>query len=150
MAFPELLKGNWQDEVRALCGGAHATDVPDTLLALDSYGPSSESEIKKVLPDWDALNDDSDKAADLNRAAIRRVAAKICDYCKIKFRKQSERIGGEYEYTMAKIDWPQRKLELLAEYYDFLADLDPEAVSSLSYIDKIERVPPVYEDLELE
>ena len=51
---------------------------------------------------------------------------------------------------MAKIDWPQRKLELLAEYQNLLGDLDPEAASSLSNIETIERVPQIYEDISFE
>ena len=148
MAFPDFLLAGWQDNVRALCGGVSTDDVPDSMLSLDSYGPASEDRIKELVPVWATFR--STKNTGLNRTAIRHVAAKVCDYCKIKFIKQSERIGGEYEYTMAKIDWPGRKLELMAEFYDFLGDLDPGSAPSLVHIDKIERDPPIYEDIDFE
>lgn len=147
LAYPEFLLAGWQDNVRGLCGGVSTDDVPDSLLALDAYGPDSEDKIKEIVPDWAALK--PDKATQFNRAAIRHVAAKICDYLVIKLN-QSERIGGEYQYQLQQIDWRQKKLDLMGEFKDYLGQVDEEAVSIMPYIDKIERSPAVYEEIEVE
>ncbi len=147
MAFPDFLLAAWQDNVRGLCGGASTDDVPDSLLALDAYGPSSEDRIKDLVPDWAALK--PAQGANFNRAAQRHVAAKICDYLQVKLN-QSERIGGEYQYQMQQIDWAKKKAELLAEFYDYLGLADDEAVSPMPYIDKIERDPAMYEEFDTE
>lgn len=147
MAFPDFLLTGWQDNVRALCGGISTDDVPDSMLALDSYGPSSEDRIKELVPDWSVLK--AAQGTNFNRAAIRHVAAKVCDYLQVKLN-QSERIGGEYQYQLQQIDWAKKKAELMAEFLDYLGLADPDAVAVMPYIDKIERDPALYQEFEIE
>ncbi len=147
MGYPEFLQAAWQDNVRGLCGGVSTDDVPDSLLALDSYGPSTEDRIKELVPDWAGLK--ATNGANFNRAAIRHVAAKVCDYLQIKLN-QSERLGGEYQYQLQQIDWAKKKLGLMAEFYEYLGLVDDDAVSAMPYIGKIERDPAMYEEMEIE
>ena len=146
MAYPEFLLAGWQENVRGLCGGVSTDDVPDSLLALDSYGPSSEDRIKELVPTWATLK--PTKGTEFNRAAIRHVAAKICDYLNVKLN-QSERIGGEYQYQLQQIDWSQKKIDLMGEFNTYLGQIDEDAVSLMPYIDKIERYPAIYEEIEV-
>lgn len=150
MSFPDLLKVGWQDNVRALCGGVSTDDVPDSFLALDPYGPQAESDLMDLLPEWSDMKKDTNKAMTLNRAAIRKVAASVCDFCVIKFAKTGERIGGEYQYTMGTIDWMGTRTQLLNEYYGFIRLLDPDAIPSLNYCDVIIKDPAIYEDISFE
>jgi hypothetical protein len=147
MAFPDFLLADWEDNARALSGGVSTDDVPGAMLALDSYGPSSEDRIKELVPNWAALK--ATKGAHFNRAAIRHVAAKVCDFLQVKLN-QSERVGGEYEYQLQKIDWAKKKLELMAEFYEYLGLADDDPVASMPYIENIQRDPALYEEFEIE
>jgi len=144
MAYPEFLLTGWQDNVRGLCGGASTTDVPDTLLVLDSYGPASEDRIKELIPDW--ATEKAAHPAEFNRAAYYLVAAKICPYLKIKLL-QSEKIGSDYSYTLQKIDWDKLALDLFNQAYAVLAVVDEAAVGNLTVIDISSRTPPYFEPL---
>jgi len=142
----EFLLGEWEDEVRVLAGDASEADASDDKLALDSFAPSTEDRIKELVSDWAAKK--ITHAADFNRAAIRHLAAKACDLMLVK-AKQRERIGGEYEYDLAKIDWPLRKQELMNEFYEYLG-LTGTVLATMPYIDKIERDPAMFAEIEVE
>ncbi len=146
MAFPEFLQTGWQDNVRGLLGGVSTTDVPDTLLTLDAYGHASEDRIKELIPDWETEKADPGHLVNLNRAAYRLVAARVCPYLKVKLM-QSEKVGSDYSYTLQKVDWDKLAQDLLNQAYENLALVDPAAVGDLNVIEISSRTPPVFEPL---
>lgn len=147
MAFPEFLLAGWQDNVRAECGGVSTEDLPDATLALDSYAPSSEDRIKELIPDWADLK--TGKPTEFNRATIRHMAAKACDFLQVKIN-QSERIGGEYQYQLQQIDWTQKKANLMSACFYYLSLIDEDAVADMPYIEVIQRDPATYQEFETE
>ena len=147
MAYPEFLTTGWQDNVRGACGGVSAIDVPDALLALDLYAPDSEDKIKELIPTWSALK--TANATNFNRAAIRHLAAKICVYLQVKL-VETEKTGGDYSYTLQKIDWKKLETDNLARFYEYIALISPSAVENLSYVDVAQRDPAFFDGLVVE
>lgn len=147
MAYPEFLKTGWEDNVRGLCGGVSTTDVPNALLALDSYAPQSEDRIKELIPTWSSLK--AGHPTEFNRAAYCHVAAKVCSYLKVKLL-DTEKIGSDYSYTLQKIDWDKLAQEILNQAYENLALIYPAAVGDLTIIDIAEHDPPLYTELIVE
>jgi hypothetical protein len=149
MAYPEFLTTGWQDNVRGACGGVSAIDVPDALLALDLYGPDSEDAIKALISTWATLKSTPAHATNFNRAAARHLAAKVCVYLQVKL-VETEKTGGDYSYTLQKIDWKKLETDNLARFYEYIALISPSAVENLTYIDVASHEPPIYEEIEVE
>ncbi len=141
----DFLLTTWKDSVRRVCGGASASDVPDTLLDDDLYAVASEDWIKTKITDWATVK--VLKAKELNRAAIYHVASKVCDYL-LKKLFQSEKIF-DYSYELQKIDWEQEGLNNLGLCYDNMNLAKAGTIVSMTMIDVISRSEPIYEGLEV-
>jgi len=143
MAYSFLLTG-WENSVRNICG-VSSTDVPDTVLGNDLFATETEDQIKRDIPNWNALK--STYGIEFNRAAIFHLAAKACQYLAKKL-SQSETIG-DYRYDRVKTDWQQEAKNNLAKYAQYLLLIDPNSVESLDVIEISPRIPALYDEFEV-